>query len=90
MVYLHEMSNRGKTAQAFAIGRSKAGIIFWLWQLRTKPWFFYGCCFSAFIVSFLVKPFKLLLYLKNKEKFNTSMILTGCPQCNKRFRLQMV
>jgi len=89
-VYLHEMSNHGETAQAFAISRSKSGIIFWLWQLRTNKWFFTCCYVVAFIASLLVRPFRLLLYLKNREAFDTSKILTGCPHCNKRFRLKVV
>ena len=88
-VHLQEMSSHGKTAEVFRIGRSKSGVIYWLWQLRTKAWFFYTCYSVAAVTSLLLKPFKLLLYLKNKEKFNTAPILTGCPHCNKRFRLQI-
>lgn len=88
-IHLQEMSNHGKTAQAFTIGRSKAGFIYWLWQLREKRWFFQLCYFGAWLTSFMIKPFGLLLFLKNKEPFNTAKILTGCPQCNKRFRLEI-
>jgi hypothetical protein len=90
LVHLQELSNHGKTAQVFAIGRSKSGLIYWLWQVRSKPWFFYGCYFGAQVVSLVSKPFKSLLGLKNGERFNTSKIMTGCPHCNKRFRLEIV
>ncbi len=88
-VYCQEMLNRGETAQVFAISRKKAGIISWLWRLRTRKWFFSCCCAGAFIASLFVKPFKLLLYLKNREPFDTAEILTGCPHCNKRLRLKV-
>ena len=71
------------------MSRAKSGIIAWLWSVRTKKWFFYFCYVSALVASLVFKPFKLLRYLKNQEKFGVSRIVTGCPQCNKWFRVQV-
>jgi len=88
-VHLQEMMAPEGAAHAFAITRAKSGLIAWLWSCRKKAWFFYSCYVSALLASLLFKPFRLLLCLKNGEKFAPSKILTGCPHCNKRFRLQV-
>jgi hypothetical protein len=83
------MVAHGAAAQAFSISRAKTGIIAWLWSVRRERWFFYCCYVTALVASLAFKPFKLLRYLKNQEKFGVSRILTGCPQCNKRLRVQL-
>ena len=88
-VYLQEMVARGAAGQAYSMSRAKLGIIGWLWSVRNKRWFFYFCYASALVASLAFKPFKLLRYLKNQEKFGVSRILTGCPECHKRFRVQL-
>ena len=86
---LLEMASRGNAKQAFVLGGKMVGIISWISQWRTKNWFARTCLFVAYLASFLIKPFKLLLYMKNREPINLSMIVTGCPRCNKRFRMQV-
>jgi radical SAM superfamily enzyme YgiQ (UPF0313 family) len=88
-VYLEEMVAHGTAGQAFSMSRTKSGIIALLWSVRTKKWFFYCCYVSALVASLVFKPLKLLLYLKNQEKFGVSKIVTGCPQCNKWMRVQV-
>ena len=88
-VYWEEMVAHGTAGQAYSMSRAKSGIIALLWRIRTKKWFFYCCYVSALVASLAFKPFKLLLYLKNKEKYGVSKIVTGCPQCNKWFRIQV-
>ena len=87
--YSLEMASRGNAKQAFVLGGKMVGIISWISQWRTKNWFARTCLFVAYLASFLIKPFKLLLYMKNREPINLSMIVTGCPRCNKRFRMQV-
>jgi radical SAM superfamily enzyme YgiQ (UPF0313 family) len=87
-VYLDEMVAHGKAGQAYSMRRKKNGFVALLWSFRTKKWFFYCCYVSALIGSLIFKPFKLLLYMKNKEKFGVEMIVTGCPQCNKWMRVK--
>lgn len=88
-IYLQEMAAHGAAGQAYSMSRAKSGIIALLWSFRTKKWFFYCCYVSALVASLAFKPFKLLLYLKNQEKFGVSRIVTACPQCNKWFRIQV-
>jgi radical SAM superfamily enzyme YgiQ (UPF0313 family) len=88
-VFLQEMVAHGAAGQAYSMSRAKLGIIGWLWSFRKQRWFFYCCYLAALVASLAFKPFKLLRYLKNREKFGVSRILTGCPQCHKRFRVQV-
>ena len=88
-VYFQEMVAHGEAGQAYSMSRAKLGIIGWLWSFRKQAWFFHCCYFAALVASLAFKPFRLLRYLKNKEKFGASRILTGCPECHKRFRVQV-
>ena len=88
-VFLQEMAAHGAAGQAYSMSRAKLGIIGWLWSFRKQRWFFYCCYLAALVASLAFKPFKLLRYLKNREKFGVSRIVTGCPQCHKRFRVQV-
>ena len=88
-VFLQEMVAHGAAGQAYSMSRAKLGIIGWLWSFRKQRWFFYCCYLAALVASLAFKPFKLLRYLKNRQKFGVSRILTGCPQCHKRFRVQV-
>lgn len=88
-VFLQEMVAHGAAGQAYSMSRAKLGIIGWLWSFRKQRWFFYCCYLAALVASLAFKPFKLLRYLKNREKFGVSRILTGCPECHKRFRVQV-
>ena len=88
-VYFQEMVARGVAGQAYSMSRAKSGIIAWFWSMRTKKWFFHCCYFGALVASLVFKPFRLLRYLKNEEKFGVSRILTGCPECHKRVRVQL-
>ena len=88
-VYLQEMVAHGAAGQAYSMSRAKLGIIGWLWSVRKNAWFFYCFYVAALVASLVFKPFKLLRYLKNEDKFGASRILSGCPQCNKRFRVQV-
>ena len=78
------------TKSAFEMGGKMTGILALFWRLRSSKYFFYICYWGAYLASFAIKPFKLLLYLKNDEKVNLSTILTACPNCNKRYRYQVV
>ena len=88
-VYFQEMVAHGVAGQAYSMSRAKSGIIAWFWSMRTKKWFFHCCYFAALVASLVFKPFRLLRYLKNEEKFGVSRILTGCPECHKRLRVQL-
>jgi radical SAM superfamily enzyme YgiQ (UPF0313 family) len=58
-------------------------------RLRKSRWFFALFYFGIYLVSLWQVPFKQLLYLRERSHTLAPSIVTGCPNCNKRLRVNL-
>lgn len=87
--YYREFLGSQKLKHAFSFSFVQSIFFKYLTRFRKSRWFNALFHFGIYLVSFWHLPFKWLFYLRREGHTLSPSIVTGCPHCNKRLRINL-
>lgn len=87
--YYREFLGSQKLKHAFSLSFVQSTFFKYLGRLRKSRWFITLFYFGIYLVSLCHASYKWLFYLRDKGHSLSSSIVTGCPYCNKRLRINL-
>ena len=87
--YYREFLGSQKLKQTFSFSFVQSIFFKYLTRCRKSRWFNSLFHFGIYLVSFWHLPFKWLFYLRREGHTLSPSIVTGCPHCNKRIRINL-
>ena len=87
--YYREFLGSQKIKHTFSLSFVQSTFFKYLVKLRKSRWFLELFYFGIYLVSLWQACYKCLFYLRDKGHILSPSIVTGCPYCNKRLRINL-